>query len=211
MDRTGSDDFQCEEPSLGLFAVASGSTDGWVVSRTAIRALRQYIVETGEDADAPWPCAPVPALSYNGNRLRAAMTIASRSVAALRTSPLHLAAVLLANQFASVSILGRCQVYLARHGQLTGLYESLAPFAAAHEFAEPATCDLEWQPHDRWVICSERIRIGVSAVDIASVVFDEGAPASEVGSRLLDLTAAGDAAGASALVVTGYNLRTLRP
>jgi len=206
------DDFHCEDPALGLFAVASGSAGGWVVSRTAIRALRQYIAETEAGVEAPWPCSLVSSLSFNGNRLRAAVVIASRSVAEARPSPLQLAAVLWgANQSVAVSSVGDCHVYVARTGRLHRVQPSAVQIPAAGTADAPAiaVCELACEPKDRWLLCSHGIHTGLTHAEIASVLLDGATAAPELGPRLIELAATRHAANATAIVVSPSERRPM--
>jgi serine/threonine protein phosphatase PrpC len=206
------DDFHCEDAALGLFAVASGSAGGWVVSRTAIRALRQYIAETDAGADAPWPCSPLASLSFNGNRLRAAVVIASRSVDDARTSPLQLAAVLWAGgKSVAVSSAGDCHVYVARTGRLRRVQPIAVqiPAAAIADGPAVAVCEVECEPEDRWLICSRGIHTGLTHAEIASVLLERTTPATELGARLIDLAAARRAVNATAIVVSAPERRPM--
>jgi serine/threonine protein phosphatase PrpC len=66
-----------------LFAVADGAgpdAGGWVASRTVIRALRQCIAEAQDPHDAGWPCLFDATLSVAGNRLKAGLVMANRSL-----------------------------------------------------------------------------------------------------------------------------------
>lgn len=203
--RAENDDFYCEDPVLGLFAVASGSAGGWVVSRTAIRALRQYIAETEAGVDGPWPCSLVSSLSFNGNRLRAAVVIASRSVDDARTSPLQLAALLWRdNKSVAVSSVGDCHVYVVRTGCLQRVLPNLVrmPTPAPTDAPAAAVCELECEPYDRWLICSGGIHTGLTHSEIASVLLDGTTAASELGPRLIELAASRHSANATAIVVS---------
>jgi serine/threonine protein phosphatase PrpC len=207
------DDFHCEDPALGLFAVASGSAGGWVVSRTAIRALRQYIAETNAGVDAPWPCSLVSSLSFNGNRLRAAVVIASRSVDEARTSPLQLAAVLWSDhKSVAVSSVGDCHVYVARTGRLHRVQPNAVPIRSPSPADAPvvAVCEVEYEPEDRWLICSRGIHTGLPHTEIASVLLDGAMPAPELGPRLIELAATRHPVKATAIVVSPAERRPVK-
>jgi len=206
------DDFQCDDSSLGLFAVASGSAGGWVVSRTAIRALRQYIAETDAGIDGSWPCSPLSSLSFNGNRLRAAVMIASRSVDEARTSPLQLAALLWGdNRSVAVSSIGDCHVYVARTGRLHRVQPNTMPIptAATVELSTVAVCEVEYEQDDRWLICSSGIHTVLTHVEIASVLLDGSTPAPELSTRLIELAAMRHSVRATAIVVSPAERRPM--
>jgi serine/threonine protein phosphatase PrpC len=206
------DDFQCEDPSLGLFAVASGSAGGWVVSRTAIRALRQYIAETEAGIEGSWPCSPLPSLSFNGNRLRTAVIIASRSVDEARTSPLQLAALLWGdNRSVAVSSIGDCHVYVARTARLHRVHPNTTqiPTAATVEVSTAAVCEVECEPDDRWLLCSSGIHTALTHAEIASVLLDRSMPAPELGTRLIELAATRHSVRATAIVVSQSERRPM--
>jgi hypothetical protein len=198
------DDFQCDDPALGLFAVASGSAGGWVVSRTAIRALRQYIAETDAGIDGSWPCPPLASLSANGNRLRAAVIIASRSVDEAQTSPLELAALLWGNNGkVAVSTIGDLPVYVARTGQLHRLKPNAMPIpTTGTERLMVGLSEMESEPDDRWLICSSRIHAALTESEIASVLLTDPSPAIRLSARVLELAASRDSVGAAAIVVS---------
>jgi serine/threonine protein phosphatase PrpC len=205
------DDFSCEDPALGLFAVANGSVDGWVVSRTAIRALRQYIAETDAGVDAPWPCSLVSSLSFNGNRLRAAVIVASRSVDNARTSPLQLAALLWGDHNSvAVSSAGDCHVYLARTGRLHRVRPDRGQDAMAMgESPAIEVCEVDAEPDDRWLICSRGIHASLTEAEIAAVLLDDTTPGSERGRRLIELAATRDAMSGTAIVVSQSDRRPM--
>jgi serine/threonine protein phosphatase PrpC len=195
------DDFHCEDPGLGLFAVASGSAGGWVGPRTAIRALRQYIAETDDGGDTPWPCALDSSLSLHGNRLRAAAIVAARSVDEALIPPLEMAALLWGgHNSVAVSAVGSCHVYVAR----TGWLHRIAPAAMPASADAPAiaVCEVSCEPEDRWLICSRGIHMALTSAEIASVLLDDAASAPELGNRLIALAAARDAGNATAVVVS---------
>jgi serine/threonine protein phosphatase PrpC len=195
------DDFQCEEKSLGLIALASGGDDGWLVSRTAIRALRQYVAETDHGGDGPAPTEAIRTMSAHANRLRAAVLAAWRSVEGACTAPLQMAAVLVGDRSAAVSMSGDCRVYLARAGRLRPLEVRAVP-PDAGTTPVVGVREIDTDPEDRWLICSGDLAAALGDTDIADVVLDMRTPVSQLGPRLIDLAAIRLARRAAALVIS---------
>lgn len=71
------------DEKLGLFIVADGMgghNAGEVASRLAVEAVAKFVRRSGRDQEGTWPEELDPALSFNANRLRAAIRLANRSV-----------------------------------------------------------------------------------------------------------------------------------
>lgn len=69
-------------PDLGLFVVADGlggHAAGEVASRIVVDRIGEFIAHTAE-RDRTWPVEYDPELSYDGNRLKAALLLADQSI-----------------------------------------------------------------------------------------------------------------------------------
>ena len=185
------EDFHCSDRALGLYAVAEGSSGGWIVSRTLIRALRQFIAETGE-TDHPWPFSWDGNLSHAGNRLRSALHVAAGTVAGARTSALSVAALLWSETSVAVARTGECQVYLARCKRVDRVLPATPcedPRDTLFERHAFLIGEVAREPDDRWLACSRGIHDVLTDAEIASVLLDDLTPEA-VADRLVTLAGA---------------------
>src|SRR5947208_4109713 len=127
--RSSNEDNYCTRPDLGLFVVADGMgghVAGEVASRVAVEKIQDFIAETtGADKNRTWPFPFEPAISLEGNRLKAAFRLANRSLANamadkadLRGMATTASAVLAGPTSACVGHVGDSRVYALRNGQL---------------------------------------------------------------------------------------------
>lgn len=84
--REENEDSYCVRPDLGLYLVADGMgghAAGEVASRLAVEAVEGFIEQTrAADPAGTWPVPYDPSLSFDGNRLSAALRLANRRLAA---------------------------------------------------------------------------------------------------------------------------------
>lgn len=127
--REENEDAYCTRADLGLYMVADGMgghAAGEVASRLAVQAVEHFINDTRDaDINTTWPFPYDPALSLDGNRLKAAFRLANRKLAmamendeSLRGMATTAAAVLIARKPA-VAHVGDSRVYLFRDGKLS--------------------------------------------------------------------------------------------
>ena len=127
--RSSNEDSYCTRPDLGLFVVADGMgghAAGEVASRMAVDTIQNFISETaGADKNRTWPFPFEPAISLEGNRLKAAFRLANRQIAAamaksseLRGMATTASAVLAGRKSACVAHVGDSRVYAFRGGAL---------------------------------------------------------------------------------------------
>jgi protein phosphatase len=120
--RSSNEDSYCTRPDLGLFVVADGMgghAAGEVASRVAVDTIQKFIVETaGADKNRTWPFPFEPAISLEGNRLKAAFRLANRQIgnamadsAELRGMATTASAVLAGAKSACVAHVGDSRVY----------------------------------------------------------------------------------------------------
>ncbi len=127
--RTSNEDSYSTRSDLGLFVVADGMgghVAGEVASRVAVEAIEAFVEETaGADKNRTWPFPFDPALSFEGNRLKAAFRLANRRIASaiadsqdLRGMATTASAILIGAGAASLGHVGDSRVYVLRGGRL---------------------------------------------------------------------------------------------
>jgi protein phosphatase len=130
--RSSNEDSYCTRQDLGLFVVADGMgghVAGEVASRLAVETIQTFIAETaGADKNRTWPFPFEPAISLEGNRLKAAFRLANRKIANemadkadLRGMATTASAVLAGKKSACVAHVGDSRIYAMRGGSLTQL------------------------------------------------------------------------------------------
>jgi PPM family protein phosphatase len=127
--RSSNEDSFRARPDLGLYVVADGMgghVAGEVASRVAVEAIETFIQETaGADKNRTWPFPFEPALSLEGNRLKAAFRLANRRIAStiadshdLRGMATTASALLTGTDGACVAHVGDSRVYVLKDGRL---------------------------------------------------------------------------------------------
>src|SRR5215471_20636736 len=130
--RSSNEDSYCTRPDLGLFVVADGlggHLAGEVASRVAVETIQEFIAETaGADKNRTWPFPFEPAISLEGNRLKAAFRLANRKLANemadkadLRGMATTASAVLTGKKSACLAHVGDSRIYAMRNGSLEQL------------------------------------------------------------------------------------------
>src|SRR6185437_990509 len=128
--RSSNEDSFCTRPDLGLFVVADGMgghVAGEVASRVAVDTIQEFVAESaGADKNRTWPFPFEPAISLEGNRLKAAFRHANRKLANamaetadLRGMATTASAVLAGKKSACVAHVGDSRMYKMRNGALT--------------------------------------------------------------------------------------------
>jgi protein phosphatase len=128
--RARNEDYCVSDDQLGLYLVVDGMgghAGGDVASEVVARAIHQFVATTG-DRDKTWPVEFEPALSYNGNRMKAAVRVANVQLGQriseddnLRGMGATMAGALVDGNRAVVSNLGDCRAYLIRGGSIQQL------------------------------------------------------------------------------------------
>jgi protein phosphatase len=129
MRREGNEDAYCCRPDLGLYVVADGMgghAAGEVASGIAVEVIEAFINDTRDaDMNRTWPFPYDKTLSIDGNRLKAAVRLANRRLAAamaaddsLRGMATTAVAVLLTDRPPVVAHVGDSRVYLWRDDHL---------------------------------------------------------------------------------------------
>jgi serine/threonine protein phosphatase PrpC len=127
--REDNEDAYCARADLGLYMVADGMgghAAGEVASKLAVEVVEHFINDTRDaDINTTWPFPYDPALSLDGNRLKAAFRLANRRLAAamendetLRGMATTAAALLVGRKKPAVAHVGDSRVYLFRDGRL---------------------------------------------------------------------------------------------
>jgi PPM family protein phosphatase len=127
--RSSNEDSYCTRPDLGLFVVADGMgghAAGEVASRVAVDTIETFITETaGADKNRTWPFPFEPAISLEGNRLKAAFRLANRQIANamadsadLRGMATTASAVLAGPHSACIAHVGDSRIYALNDGTL---------------------------------------------------------------------------------------------
>ncbi len=127
--REGNEDAFCSRPDLGLFIVADGMgghAAGEVASRLAVDVVEAFVNDTRDaDENRTWPVPYDPALTLEGNRLKAALRLANRRIAAamelddsLRGMATTAAATLISHDKPVLAHVGDSRIYLWRDREL---------------------------------------------------------------------------------------------
>ena len=127
--RSSNEDSFCTRPDLGLFVVADGMgghVAGEVASRLAVDTIQTFITETaGADKNRTWPFPFEPAISLEGNRLKAAFRLANRHLANamadkadLRGMATTASAMLAGRDSACFAHVGDSRIYVLRQQRL---------------------------------------------------------------------------------------------
>jgi protein phosphatase len=128
--REENEDSYCVRPDLGLYLVADGMgghAAGEVASRLAAEVVETFIEDTHTiDANRTWPFPYERALGPEANRLKAAVRLANRRIAAamerdeaLRGMATTIAALLVGPEGLVVAHVGDSRVYRSRGGELS--------------------------------------------------------------------------------------------
>lgn len=128
--RTRSHNEDCfrADRDAGFFLVVDGvggQTSGQVASEAAADAIAAFIRDTAQDGNKTWPCGIDPALSRNGNRMRAAILSGNQAVsrliqqdAALKGMAATMSAALVNGSRVVIANVGDCRAYLLRDERL---------------------------------------------------------------------------------------------
>jgi PPM family protein phosphatase len=130
--REDNEDAYCVRPDLGLYMVADGMgghAAGEVASRLAVEVVEAFVNDTrAADVNRTWPFPFDPSLSFDGNRLSAAIRLANRRIAtemsgdeSLRGMATTAAAVLFGLTHPAIAHVGDSRVYRSRQGRLEQL------------------------------------------------------------------------------------------
>ncbi|HWB16580.1 MAG TPA: PP2C family serine/threonine-protein phosphatase [Vicinamibacterales bacterium] len=129
--REDNEDSYCARADLGLYMVADGMgghAAGEIASKIAVDVVEAFVDETRDaDVNRTWPFPYDASLSLDGNRLKAALRLANRRLAAamaendaLRGMATTAAAVLVnaTDKMPVIAHVGDSRVYLCRGGRL---------------------------------------------------------------------------------------------
>jgi len=132
--REDNEDAYCAREDLGLYMVADGMgghAAGEIASRLVVEAVEAFINETRDaDVQRTWPFPYDPSISLDANRLKVALRLANRRLAAamgeneaLRGMATTAAVALFGRHTPVVAHVGDSRVYRWRGGRLTPLTE----------------------------------------------------------------------------------------
>jgi protein phosphatase len=129
--RSRNEDFHVANNALGLFVVIDGMgghARGDVASQIVGESIHKFVADTADDYDKTWPFEFDPRLSYNANRMKAAVGLANLHLAQrisedeqLRGMGATMAGALVAGDCAVISNVGDCRTYLIRNGGIQQL------------------------------------------------------------------------------------------
>jgi protein phosphatase len=129
--RSRNEDVGLADDNLGLFLVVDGMgghTRGDVASRIVGDSIQKFVADTAHDHDKTWPFEFDPRVSYNVNRMRAAVGMANLHIARriqedehLRGMGATMAGALVDGASAVISNVGDCRTYLIRDGAIQQL------------------------------------------------------------------------------------------
>ena len=129
--RKNNEDFFVNDDALQLFVVADGMgghSAGEVASRLAVEAVEGFVRRSTEETEFSWPYGIDPTLSYDGNRLRTAISLANRRVyRAAENSDDYtgmgttIVTALVSGARLVVGSVGDSRLYLVHDGRLTQL------------------------------------------------------------------------------------------
>jgi protein phosphatase len=129
--RGRNEDVGVADNDLGLFLVVDGMgghARGDVASQIVGESIRKFVADTARDRDKTWPFGFDPTVSFNVNRMRAAVGIANLHLAQriqederLRGMGATMAGALVDGDRAVISNVGDCRTYLIRDGGIQQL------------------------------------------------------------------------------------------
>jgi len=129
--RTRNEDFHVANNDLGLFVVIDGMgghARGDVASQVVGESIQKFVADTAAEYDKAWPVEFDPRLSYNANRMKAAVGMANINLArrisedeGLRGMGATMAGALVTDNRAVISNVGDCRTYLIRGGTIQQL------------------------------------------------------------------------------------------
>lgn len=129
--RARNEDFGVANNDLGLFLVVDGMgghAHGDVASQIVGETIQKFVADTAEYKNKTWPFEFDPHLSYNANRMKAAVGLANLHLAQriqedaeLRGMGATVAGALLDGDSAVISNVGDCRTYLIRDGRIQQL------------------------------------------------------------------------------------------
>jgi len=130
--RARNEDFGVANTDLGLFLVVDGMgghARGDVASQVVGESIQKFVAATaGANHETTWPFVFDPGLSYNANRMKAAVGMANMELAQrvnedeqLRGMGATMASALVDGESAVISNVGDCRTYLIRDGSIVQL------------------------------------------------------------------------------------------